>query len=398
MTLSHSEFSLSQLLDEVSAAFRPRFAEKGLTFAEERAPSLPAVVCSDASRLRQVLFNLLSNAVKFTHYGGVRLTIEQTAARRVRFEVADTGIGIAEGDLRDIFLAFHQVRESSLSTQGTGLGLAISQRLVGLLGGRIEVQSAPGEGSRFWFELSMLPATTADASTSQGISGQDPGTVVGYAGAVRRLLLVDDQAENRRVLRDFLQPLGFEIEEAATGDGCLGICAHRLPDALLLDLRLGTPDGFEVASRLRQLSGANPLGIIAVSASVFESDRQRAIDAGCDDFLPKPFEETQLLASLGRVLKLRWVQAAPTVPTPAPGHAAAAGRAAPLSEEIGVLLELSLRGDIVGLRKRLDTLRQTAGSADGAAALARRLEPLAATYQMDGIHALLLEIQAHGGS
>ena len=215
---------------------------------------------------------------------------------------------------------------------------------------------------------------------------------------MRRLLLVDDQAENRRVLRDFLQPLGFEIEEAATGDGCLEICARRLPDALLLDLRLGVPDGFEVASRLRQRAGATSLGIIAVSASVFESDRQRAIDAGCDDFLPKPFEETQLLASLGRVLGLRWVQAGQTALTPAPGNAAADRPAAPLLEEINALLELSLRGDIVGLRKRLDTLRQTTGAADGTAALVRRLDPLAAAYQMEGIHALLLEIQTHAGS
>ena len=110
------------------------------------------------------------------------------------------------------------------------------------------------------------------------------GIVTGYEGTTRRLLLVDDQEENRRVLRDFLQPLGFEIEEVSDGTGCLEICARRLPDALLLDLRLGLPDGFEVARTLRQRVAGTPLGIIAVSASVFESDRQQAIDAGCDDF------------------------------------------------------------------------------------------------------------------
>ncbi len=394
LTLNHGEFFLPQLLDEVSAAFRPRFVEKGLTFTEVRAPNLPAAVYSDASRLRQVLFNLLSNAVKFTQRGGVRLAIELTEERHVRFEVTDTGTGITKEDLHDIFLAFHQGSDSSLAAQGTGLGLAISQRLVGLLGGRIEVQSTPGEGSRFWFDLPMLPAATATASTLHGVSSQTPGTVIGYEGAVRRLLLVDDQAENRRVLRDFLQPLGFEIEEAATGDGCLESCARHLPDALLLDLRLGVPDGFEVARRLRQRVGATPLGIIAVSASVFESDRQRAIDAGCDDFLPKPFEETQLLASLGRVLGLRWVQARQTVPTSILGSDAADGQAAPLLEEIDALLELSRRGDIVGLRKRLNALRQPSVT-DGTAALVRRLEPMVAAYQMEEIHALLLEVQTH---
>ena len=395
LTLSRLDFSLPQLLDEAGAAFRPRFAEKGLTFTETRAPGLPVVVHGDPSRLRQVLFNLLSNAVKFTPRGGVCLDVRPVDAGRVRFEVVDTGVGITAAELPDIFLAFHQVGESRLTAQGTGLGLAISQRLIGLLGGRIEVESAPGRGSRFWFDLPLPPVTTPGGSPAQDLSDPLKGHVTGYEGAPRRLLLVDDLSENRRVLRDFLQPLGFEIEEAADGAACLAACARQMPDAVLLDLRLGAMDGFEVARTLRTVATAGWVGIIAISASVFESDRQQAIDAGCDEFLPKPFEETQLLGALGRVLGLRWVQAGAVAHAALSPEAASDERETPPSAEIRALLEFSLRGDIIGLRKHLETLRE-AGASDGLAALVRRLEPLAASYRMDEIHGLLLASQRHG--
>ena len=390
LTLSPHDTSLPQLLDEVGAAFRPRFAEKGLTFTEARAPGLPITVHTDPSRLRQVLFNLLSNSVKFTPKGNVSLDVRPTEPGWVRFAVSDTGIGIATDALDDIFLAFHQASESVLSAQGTGLGLAISQRLVGLLGGRIKVESTLGQGSRFWVDL-PLPQV-------ESLGGKRPAApaldrVTGYEGPPRSLLLVDDLAENRRVLRDFLQPLGFEIEEAVDGEDCLRPRA-RQPDAVLLDLRLGALDGFEVARILRSRTKGVPLGIIAISASVFESDRQRALDAGCDDFLPKPFEEAQLLAALERVLGLQWVQsAAPVPPSDDPAH----DEPALPPEEIDALLELSLRGDIVGIRKRIDSLR-AAGTSGGAEAFARRLAPLIDAYQMEAIHALLLSLRIHGGN
>ena len=211
--------------------------------------------------------------------------------------------------------------------------------------------------------------------------------VTGYEGSPRRLLIVDDEAENRRILRDLLQPLGFEIEEAMDGTQCLERCAYRLPDAVLLDLRMGKLDGFEVARTLRRSFAGNPLGILAVSASVFESDRQQAIDAGCDDFLPKPFKEDQLLAILGRVLRLEWHVAENPVPSGGV-EGPAEPNATPSPEEIDALLELSRRGDILGIKKRLGAL-QVAGAQNGAA-FARRMAPLVASYQMDRIREVLV--------
>ena len=391
LTLAPSDFSLDQLVANAAAAFRPRVAEKGLAFRQTLAPGLPGVVRADLNRLRQVLFNLLGNAVKFTRSGTVWLDVRAAEGGRVRFEVGDTGVGIADDQLHSIFLAFHQTGESALASQGTGLGLAISQRLVGLMGGEIRVESTPGRGSRFWFDL---PLAAGDAAALAPTVGKDAGAerypVTGYEGTPRRLLVVDDQPENRRVLRDFLQPLGFEIEEAADSAGCLAACARRWPDAVLLDLRLGDRvDGFEVARALRTRAAGRPLGVIAVSASVFEDARHEAVASGCDDFLPKPFEESRLLGTLSHVLGLRWTRAGGESTPPVANE-----DAAPPAEEVEALLALSLQGDVVGLRERLDALGLPGASA-GSAALVRVLEPLVANYQMDQLHEKLLRFQEH---
>ena len=396
LTLNASSFPLRAFLDEAGAAFRPRLAEKRLSFHDERGADLPVLVHTDRDRLRQVLFNLLSNAVKFTREGGVRLEarVAEGTGGAVRFAVVDTGVGIAGGELENIFEAFHQVSDRSLAAQGTGLGLAISRHLVRLLGGSLRVESAPGAGSRFWFDLPLTPA----GSTVGGDEGMTPAVnaaaVTGYVGAVRRLLVVDDQQENRRVLRDLLTPLGFSIDEARDGTDCLEQCARGpLPDAVLLDLRMGTPDGFEVARVLRGRAeaGAPRLVIVALSASVFASDRQQALDAGCDDFLPKPFRTGQILAVLGHLLGLRWVQAEAGPTTNEAGRAA--GLNAITAEELDGLLELSRRGDVMDLRKQLEAWGAD-GSTPDHAALARQLMPLVVGFQVDELHARLLELRA----
>ena len=262
------------------------------------------------------------------------------------------------------------------------------------MGGEIQVESTPGQGSRFWFELPLAAGDVTAWTAAQPVPPATHDPVTGYEGAPRRLLVVDDQFENRRVLRDLLQPLGFEIEEATDGPECLAACARHWPDAVLLDLRLGHRlDGFEVARMLRARAAGRALGLVAVSASVFEDARQQAMASGCDDFLPKPFEEAQLLAVLGRTLGLRWTHAAGHPPLPTANEDAATEDPPP-SGEVDAMLELSLQGDVVGLRQRLDAL-QAPGAPAGSATLVRALEPLVANYQMDQVHAVLLRLQAH---
>ena len=394
LTLAPSDFSLEQLVRDAAAAFRPRLAEKKLAFRQTCLPGLPGVVHADVNRLRQVLFNLLGNAVKFTRAGIVSLEVGPTGGGWVRFEVGDTGVGIAADQLQAIFDAFHQTGEHTLATQGTGLGLAISQRLVQQMGGEIQVESTPGQGSRFWFELPLEPGKSL-AVVPSGAEAEAHGlATTGYAGASRRLLVVDDQPENRRVLRDLLQPLGFELEEATDGAGCLAACARVWPDAVLLDLRLdGRLDGFAVARTLRTRAEGKPLGIIAVSASVFEDARQQAVASGCDDFLPKPFAEAQLLAVLGRVLGLRWTHKEKPATLP-DADADFATHPRPPAAEVAVLLELAAQGDVVGIRRRLEALRRP-DVPTGSTNLLRVLEPLVANYQMDQIYATLLNFRSY---
>ena len=394
LTLNRTDFSLGQLLDEVSTIFRPRFADKGLDFRCVRPPILPRLVHADSDKLRQVLFNLLGNAAKFTRRGEVRFEVTLAEEDRVRFEVEDTGIGIASEELSEIFVAFHQAGEKQLAAQGTGLGLAISQRFVELLGGSLAVESTLGHGSRFWFELSLPPVAAAGATpvAEDSLLGRRP--VTGFRGAPRRLLIADDEPIVRWVLRELLEPLGFVVEEAVDGGTCLEHCAQHPPDVLLLDLRMDGLDGFGVARALRRngLGGAS-VKIIAVSASAFESDRQQALAAGCDDFLPKPFNEEQLLATLGRVLGVEWTFG-PTLESSEGKTGAVATESVPAAEEIDAMLELSRRGDILGIKKRLGALQ--AAGAGGCGSFVRGLEPLVASYQMDRIRDVLIKCKENG--
>jgi signal transduction histidine kinase/CheY-like chemotaxis protein/ligand-binding sensor domain-containing protein len=389
LNVNPTEFSLGELIEDICAAFRQRVSEKGLDFDCDCPDELKHTVRGDAGKLRQVLFNLLGNAVKFTDRGGVSLVLTSLGADRVRFVVRDTGIGIAPEELRDIFLTFRQSTKTAASAQGTGLGLAISERLVELLGGHLEVESVLGKGSSFHFDLELpAVATGEEMSTSPAREKLGKVSPIAFQGPARRILIVDDETTNRDVLRELLAPLGFEIAEAINGVECLEHCMRRPPDALLVDLQMAPIDGFEVTRQLRERPATRGLKIIAVSASVFEDDQQHAIRAGCDDFLPKPFTEEQLLDVLGRALELQWTF--PETTQRAEPDAGSTGVTPPL-EEIDSILELSRKGDILGIKKRLATLGTIQ---DGTyAAFVASLQPFVAAYQMDRIRDALLKLK-----
>jgi signal transduction histidine kinase/CheY-like chemotaxis protein len=371
LTLQAAPTALPALLEGVVAAFRPLAFEKGLEFNPLFGPDLPAAVTVDGHRLRQVLFNLLGNALKFTPRGRVTFSVVRAGAA-LRFTVEDTGVGISAEQLRAIFLPFHQAHGSTLTQQGTGLGLTISQRIVELLGGRLEVASVPGTGSRFWFDVVLSVAELPPVEKSRPI--------VGYTGRRRRLLLVDDEPVNRDVLRGLLQPLGFEIQEAGGGEGCLAIWRDFQPDAILLDLRMPGLDGFETAHRLRAESGDRGLVILAVSASVFEENRQDAINAGCDDFLPKPIQLDRTLAALQKHLGVEWLYAE------APASSPPFFKAPPASV-LDELHQLSLSGEVEQLSARL---AEIAAASPEYAPFAQALDVLALRFQMKRIREILL--------
>jgi signal transduction histidine kinase/ActR/RegA family two-component response regulator len=278
--------------------------EKRLAFALEVPNDLPAGVIADERRLRQVLLNLLGNAVKFTDRGEVRLVVTALAHEgdraRLRFEVRDSGIGIAPEQAEQIFMPFEQAGDAHRRFGGAGLGLAISRQLVRLMGGDIALHSAPGQGSRFDFELALPLAT--DIASAHGPARQP----VGYEGEQRRILVVDDVVGNRRMLADLLGALGFGVDEAADGRQALACVAARPPHLVLMDMAMPVMDGLEATRRLRADPASARLPIIAISANASRLDQQRCMEAGADAFIAKPVDREALLQLIAQRLSLHW--------------------------------------------------------------------------------------------
>jgi len=365
---------LATFLEVVGDIIRVRAEEKGLAFAQALPPDLP-IVMADAQRLRQILLNLLGNAIKFTDHGQVNLTVDRLPATgntaRLRFEVQDSGVGIALEQQGIIFQPFEQVGDRQRRAGGTGLGLSISRRLVHLMGGEIQVDSRLGEGSRFWFELEW-PLVVADIALSEPCAGR----INGYQGPRKSLLVVDDTAPNRSLLVDLLRPLGFAVSEAANGREALQQVEAAAPDLVLTDLVMPVMGGVELIRQLRRTQGLEPLPIIIVSASATEQDQEDSRGAGANAFLLKPIEHSDLLREIGVMLGLTWIVEEPPLPETSPLDSAPL--MVPGPEEIRILHQLALSGNMRAIRERAAYL---VGLDKQYSSFAGKLEHLAKSYQ-----------------
>ena len=376
LELHPAEVDLPEFARTVEGFFMPRAREKGLRLATEFATDLPLIVRADAQRLRQVVYNLLSNAVKFTKSGGVVFSVER-AGDMIRFSVSDTGPGIAPSDQARLFEPFLQIGDHGARAEGTGLGLNVSRGIVEQMGGRLLVESRLGWGSRFWFEV-PLPAVTGATTPATPVT---PRHFTGYAGPRQRVLAVDDHAANRSMLVDLLEPLGFEVTTADDGIDAVRLAREWQPHLVLMDLRMPRLDGFGAARQIReQLPSDGPV-IIGISASAFDPDRQACLDAGCSEFLAKPFREEQLFAAIERQLGLTWQYAeVPTagetsMPFPAMEHA-------PSATDAEALFELATKGDVMGVRAYA---QQLAAQDPRLAPFAQGVTELAARFKMKAI-------------
>lgn len=307
---------LAGFLSELSEMFGDRVAERGMRFQLNIVEPLPKSVSIDDRRLRQVLINLLGNAVKFSPPDSC-VTLEVSAARttagwwEMTFNVVDQGRGIASDDLQKIFEPF--VRIGTQDSDGVGLGLAITRMLVTALGGVIEVDSKPGEGSCFSVRV-------AARETDPGITSDSESIISAYAGPSRAILLVDDRIENRVLLGEYLQSLGFQILEAADGAAAVQLARIHRPDLALIDLVMPVLDGFETIRQLRRVDSLKSLKIVAVSASAFASDRLASLSCGSDAFLAKPLDFDALVATIAELLDLQWPRVEDSDPPRAAGE------------------------------------------------------------------------------
>jgi signal transduction histidine kinase/CheY-like chemotaxis protein len=378
LALSPTPLQLPVFLDGIVGIIRARAEAKQLHLHVAVSPDLPLWVTADETRLRQVLLNLLGNAVKFTEQGSVTLRVssvgetqylaslpvlssELTCATgetqnlcRLRFEVSDTGPGIAPEQLEAIFQPFEQVGELRRRAEGTGLGLAISRQLVRAMGGEVHVESALGQGSTFWFALAL---PVADAVLPA--AAEPERMITGYTGRRRTLLVVDDIASNRQVLAAMLEPLGFRVLLAEDGLQAVTL-AQQQPDLILMDRWMPVLSGLEAARQIRQLPDMPRIPIVATSASVSEADQTVIRAAGYDDFLPKPIAWPRLVALLAQHLQLEWVYATDSEAARDGGVTATPGvLEPPPADELAALFELVQIGDIRAVQARAAQLQQS---------------------------------------
>jgi signal transduction histidine kinase/DNA-binding NarL/FixJ family response regulator len=308
LELTPKAIHFPSFLQGVAEICRIRADQKGINFVYDSDPQLPEGMFVDAKRLRQVLLNLLGNAIKFTDKGYVKLKVNvienhaNPSAPRIEFHVEDTGLGIAPDQLDKIFQAFEQVGDRQRQSEGTGLGLAISQRIVQLMNGQIQVKSQPEVGSNFFFEVELAIATDWAQQNSIATGKQ----IIGYEGERRSILVVDDRWENRAVLVNLLEPLGFLLTEAENGLEALKQLRQSQPDLVITDLMMPVMNGFELLEKIRSENNLQHQKIIVSSASVAQADRQMSLDAGGNDFLDKPVNVSELFNLLATHLELKW--------------------------------------------------------------------------------------------
>jgi len=409
------EFHLPNFLQRISDIMRIRAKQKGLTYIyqpfvtppalfsdEEKlscnnsskpAASLPIAVQGDDKRLRQVLINLLGNAIKFTDQGGVTLKVGKVddldklnksgklKTHRIRFQIEDTGVGIASEQLQVIFQPFEQAGETQRRAEGTGLGLAISHSLVEIMGSQLQVKSIPGKGTVFWFDLTLL-----EVPHWVRLPSVDQRTVIGVKHDPGKILIVDDKKENRAILLQLLTPLGFKIQEASNGCEALNKALQFKPDAIIVDLIMPEMDGFELTRRLRHTPDLKNVVIIASSASVFAEHEQASLQVGSNAFISKPINISTLFEQLQRHLGLEWIYAegsteqtatAPTQLVRSPDVII------PPREELEILYEMAQKGDIIAI------MEQTHQLDDQFKTFATEIERLAKGFQINKISRLL---------
>lgn len=354
MELYPTEFHFPAFLQGVVEMCRIKAEFKQISFAYQSMTELPEGVRADEKRLRQVLINLLGNAIKFTDRGLVTFTVSQAESGKTRFEVRDTGIGLTPEQIEKIFNPFEQVGAEKQQVEGTGLGLAISQKIVRLMGSCIQVKSQKGVGSILWFDLDLPVAKEWVKSSQSDRFGQ----ILGIQGTAPTILVVDDRWENRSLLVNLLQPIGFKVVEATNGKEGLEKIQMFHPQLVITDLVMPVMDGFEMMQQIRASENGKDMVIIASSASVFEADRYQSLVAGADDFLPKPLQTHDLLQRLQKFLQLEWVYEERNDPETIVDITDTAEVIPPPLQILEIFYELAMKGNFKGIVKQAKLLEQ----------------------------------------
>ncbi|MCL5674520.1 MAG: ATP-binding protein [Candidatus Omnitrophica bacterium] len=306
MTFTPVTFDLHTLLLDIEMMFRVRTDAKGLLFKVEGMNEIPEFVVTDEGKVRQILINLLGNAVKFTDKGSILLQVGMEKKEEQIFfiaEIIDTGTGISRDDIPRLFHAFQQSSTRTQTIEGTGLGLAISREFARLLGGDIEVRSKVNEGSCFRVKIKIQETKNkpVTAAPEKHVIGLQPGL------NLYRILVVDDKPENRLLLSEILRAVGFETRESADGSEAISEFQTWKPHLIMMDIRMPAMDGYEAIRRIRAIPEGAGIPIIAVTASLWEEDRQKIKESGANLYIRKPFREYEVFDAIGTCLGVKYV-------------------------------------------------------------------------------------------
>ena len=309
--LNVHNFDLYHLLDDIEDMLQMQATNAGISLSFAREHNVPRYICTDETKLRQVLINLLNNALKFTEVGTVFLSLTNISTDVSRadnncilhFSVRDTGVGIAPEEIPNLFVSFSQAQAGREKQEGTGLGLAISLKFVQLMGGDISVTSELGKGTTFQVQIqAQLGKELIDERTAQkrtlAIAADQP---------IYKILVVDDNSYNRQLLIKILRPLGFEVKEASNGKEAIAIWDRWEPHLIWMDMRMPVMDGYEATRYIKSTTKGNATAVIALTASSIEEERTIVLSTGCDDFLRKPFKEQVIFDTLAKHLGVKYI-------------------------------------------------------------------------------------------
>ena len=392
ITLNPTDFQLSRLLNEVEEMFKLQAREQQLELIFSYSSDIPKYVRADRVKLHQVLINLLSNAIKFTKEGGIALRVSLVAepenqqlpvdSYQLHFEIEDTGSGMTPDELDQLFQAFVQTKTGENSQQGTGLGLAISQHFVKLMGGIITVRSQVGSGTAFAFDI---PVSAVDAANIQPVQPLRRAVALEPNQPRYRILIVDDREDNSQLLLKILAAFDFELKEARNGAEAIEIWSSFEPHLIFMDMWMPVMDGYEATKRIKATVKGQATAIIAVSAASAEEARTVTVSDDSDDFIHKPFRDTEIFATLHKHLGVRYIYDEPdSVPEPTQIEPPTPENVAALPADwLAALEKATIECDLELILSQIELIRDRNHS------LASALAALANEFQFNQILALI---------
>jgi signal transduction histidine kinase/CheY-like chemotaxis protein/HPt (histidine-containing phosphotransfer) domain-containing protein len=410
MELENTEFSVRGLLDESVGLVAHAAKKKGISLLLKTGEDIPSSVIGDSGRLRQILLNLLSNAVKFTERGSVVLSVvrgeHHADSVRLRFAVRDSGIGLTPEQQRGLFQAFTQAdRSTTRRFGGTGLGLSIAKRLAEMMGGSIGVESEPGEGSTFFFDIRVLPGTapqTAEPGTGDAVPVRKDQSLRGlFANCRARILVADDVSTNQQVALGILRIMGLRGDAVANGSEALEALNRIQYDLVLMDVQMPLMDGLEATRRIRANEkaviaaggAAARLPVIAMTAGAMEAERDTCLQAGMDDFLAKP-----IIPQVMAQILAKWLPNAGAPAAAAPPPVSASFDMPALVDRMMGDRKLAARvldSFVDDMPRQIQALMKfvEAGSATGAATQAHTIKGASASVGVEAIRSLAAELE-----